>query len=98
VIIVALSEEDESAASYADKMIADIEALEHEIPSSDFQKTRGDLAGIMKELEKAYHERERKINIIMTNGTGFETREALRMVPTPMLDKWAKELSTRKGK
>lgn len=79
-------------------MIADIEALEHEIPAADFQKTRGNLGAIMKELEKVYHEREKKITIIMTYGTGFETREALRIVPTNILEKWAAELSKGKEK
>jgi len=90
-----LSEKD---APYADRMIADIESLEHEIPKTDFQRTRGDLAKMMKELEKAYHEREKTIEVIMSHGTGFESREALRMVPTSILDKWAKELSSKKGK
>jgi len=93
-----LSEKDESAVPYADQMIADIEALEHEIPVEDFQKKRGDLASLMKVLENLYHKREKKIDTIMTYGTGYETREALRMVPTPVLEKWATELSTRKVK
>ena len=52
----------------------------------------------MKELEKIYHKREKTIDVIMTYGTGFETREALRMVPTPVLDKWATETLDPKKK
>ncbi len=93
-----MSENDESAAPYANQMIADIEALDHEIPAANFQKIRGDLEGLMKGLEDVYHNREKKIDVIMTYGTGFETREALRMVPTNVLEKWAAELSKQKGK
>jgi hypothetical protein len=53
---------------------------------------------MMKTLEKAYHEREKKIDVILTYGTEFETREALRMIPTLVVDKWATELSSRKGR
>jgi hypothetical protein len=43
----------------------------------------------MTKLEKAYHQREKVIDKIMEEGTGFESREALRMFPTALLEKWA---------
>jgi len=86
----------EMAEPYATQMIADIEALEREIPTGDFQKTSMELGNMMIGLEKAYEKREKIIDVILEYGTGFETRKALRMIPTFILEKWTKELSAKK--
>jgi len=49
---------------------------------------------MMAGLEKAYDDRERLIDVILERGSGYETKKALRMIPTPTLESWAKELSS----
>ena len=88
----------EAAERYGDEMIADIEVLRGEVPTGNFEKTSRDLGNMMMDLEKAYDKREHVIDVILEQGTGYETRKALRMVPTSILEKWAKELSPTSNK
>jgi hypothetical protein len=81
---------------YAGQMIADIEALEKEIPRAEFQNTSSQLRAMMSELEEKYERKEQVIDLVLQLGTGYETRKALRMVPMSVLEKWAAELSTRR--
>lgn len=74
-------------------MLADIESLESEVPIGNSQNASRELGEMMRELERAYCMREKLIDTVLENGTGLETREALRMLPVDTLEKWAKELS-----
>ncbi len=74
------------------RMLVDIEDLKRDTPIEVFLKESTDLKDIMNRLEKAYDKREKVIDLILTKGTGFESRKALRMFPTDLLGKWADEL------
>lgn len=74
------------------RMIVDIEDLKKDTPIDIFLKESTDLKDIMSTLERAYDKREKVIDLILTEGTGFESRKALRMFPTALLEKWADEL------
>jgi hypothetical protein len=74
------------------RMLVDIEDLKKDTPIDIFLKESSDLKDIMSSLDKAYDKREKVIDRILTEGTGFESRKALRMFPTSLLEKWADEL------
>jgi hypothetical protein len=73
-------------------MLLDLEDLRKEMPIDSFLRETEELKEMMNKLEKAYDERERIIDVIMMEGAGFESRKALRMFPTDLLEKWADEL------
>ena len=91
-----LGRNNETVEPYAGQMIADIEALEKELPRAEFQSTSGQLKAMMSELEEKYEKKEKVIDLVLQRGTGYETRKALRMVPMSVLEKWAAELSTKR--
>jgi hypothetical protein len=77
-------------------LVKELEDLRLEMPIDAFLKESRDLENTMDELDKAYDKREKVIDHILREGTGFESRKALRMFPTSMLEKWLGELiSTR---
>jgi hypothetical protein len=74
------------------KLLVDIEDLRKEMPIDAFLKESEELKEMMTKLERAYNDREKVIDLILKEGTGFESRNALRMFPTDVLQKWAEEL------
>jgi len=87
-----LGRKKEVAERYVEAIV-DIELLRNEIPKGNFERTSRELGDMMTDLEKAYDDRERLIDLILERGSGYETKKALRMIPTPTLESWAKELS-----
>lgn len=73
-------------------MLVDIEDLKKDMPIDAFLKESTELKNMMSKLEKAYDKREEIIDLILKEGTGFESRKALRMFPTSLLEQWAHEL------
>ncbi len=73
-------------------LLAEIEDLRKGMPIDAFLKESKELKVMMNKLEKAYDRREKVIELIMKEGTGFESRKALRMFPTSLLEKWAESL------
>jgi hypothetical protein len=72
-----------------------MEDLRKEMPIAAFLKESRELEDMMSKLEKAYDKREKVIDLILNEGTGFESRKALRMFPTALLEKWAENLKER---
>jgi hypothetical protein len=66
--------------------------LRKRMPIDAFLKESTELKDMMTKLEGAYDEREHVIDLIIKEGTGFESRKALRMFPTDLLEKWADSL------
>jgi hypothetical protein len=91
-------QEGEKFSQYAKDILREMEVLRLELPSKDFIKDARELEKTMKELEKAYNRREKVIDRIMEAGTGFESREALRMFSTPLLEKWADDLESSEAR
>jgi hypothetical protein len=80
-------------------LVKELEDLRVAMPIDAFLKESEDLEETMNELDKAYDKREKVIDHILEEGTGFESRKALRMFPTSMLERWLEELiSTRPKK
>jgi nucleoid-associated protein YejK len=79
-------------------LVKDLEDLRLEMPIDAFLEESREVENIMAELDKAYEKREKVIDQILKEGTGFESRKALRMFPTSMLEKWLEELISSKPK
>jgi hypothetical protein len=75
-----------------DDLLTEIEELRKEMPIDAFLKESKELEELMNKLEKAYDKREKVIELILKEGTGFESTKALRMFPTSLLEKWAESL------
>lgn len=73
-------------------LLAEIEDLRKGMPIDAFLKESKELKEMMNKLEKAYDRREKVIELIMKEGTGFESTKALRMFSTSLLEKWAASL------
>jgi hypothetical protein len=91
------SKKPKEAVDYEKSILADIEVLGEEMPTASFMKTAEELDELMKRLDRAYDEREKVIDRIMTEGSGFESRKALRMLSTPLLKEWAEEIEHSHG-
>ncbi len=76
-------------------LLVEMEDLRKEMPIDAFLKESTELKDMMSKLEKAYDKREKIIDLILKEGTGFESKKALRMFPTAMLEKWANNLKER---
>jgi hypothetical protein len=72
-----------------DELLVDLKDLRRGMPIDAFLKESTELKDMMTKCERAYEEREKIINMILEEGTGFESRKALRMFPTDLLEKWA---------
>ncbi len=77
-----------------DQMVSEEEALEGALPFDDYGKDSEKIRSQIEHMEKEYNEREKVIDRIMDYGTGIETEKALRMYPTPVLEKWAESLES----
>jgi len=71
-----------------EEMVSDMEALEVELPFKDYLRDQKKLRELVSKLEKDYDNREKVIGRILRYGTGIESEKALRMYPTPVLEKW----------
>lgn len=71
-----------------DEMVSDMEELEVELPFKDYLRDQKKLRELVSRLEKEYDKREKVIERILRFGTGLESAKALRMYPTPVLEKW----------
>jgi hypothetical protein len=77
-----------------DNILTDVEILREELPTGNFLSASKELDESMSDLEGAYEKRERLIDRIMKDGTGFEKRNALRMLPIEDIEKWVDELES----
>ena len=75
-----------------EEMVSEEEELEKGLPFEDYAKDSEKLRVRIKELEKEYDQREKVIDRIMEYGTGIESEKALRMYPTPILERWEASL------
>lgn len=71
-----------------DEMVSDMEELEVELPFKDYLRDQKKLRELVSRLEREYEKREKVIERILRFGTGLESAKALRMYPTPVLEKW----------
>jgi hypothetical protein len=78
-------------------LLAEMEDLRAGKPIDAFLKESKELENMMNRLERAYDEREKVIDVVMKQGSGLESRKALRMFPTALLEKWAKELRSSRA-
>ncbi len=77
-----------------EELVSDEKTLEGALPFDEYGKDQEKLRGQIDRLEKEYDGREKVIGRIMEYGTGIETEKALRMYPTPVLEKWEESLET----
>jgi hypothetical protein len=78
--------------------LKEMEELREKMPIDGFLKESEEFEKTMNELEKAYNKREKVIGHILTDGNGLESRKALRMFPTALLEKWDEALRTSRPK
>jgi hypothetical protein len=83
---------------HVNDLLRDMEELREEMPIDAFLKESKEFKEMMEQLERAYAKRERVIGLIMKEGNGMESRRALRMFPTALLEKWVEALRTTRPK
>ena len=81
-----------------EEMESEEEQLEQGLPFEEYGRDTEKLRDQITLLEKEYDQREKVIDRIMEYGTGIESEKALRMYPTPVLEKWEASLEAYKAK
>jgi hypothetical protein len=79
-------------------LLKDMEELRERMPIDAFLRESKEFEDMMDQLDRAYDKREKVIDHILTDGNGLESRKALRMFPTALLEKWDEALKTSRPK